>query len=72
MTRILMSEAAYAAIGESGSVEEQRDDAARNGQAPKGRVAIGLLRPVVEALIAMRQPHEGLSDVIIRYTEVHS
>jgi hypothetical protein len=72
MICILISEAAYAAIGESGSVEERRDDgAARDGQAPKGMVVVWVLRPVVEALNAMRQPHEGLSEVIVRYAEAH-
>jgi hypothetical protein len=69
MIRILISEAAYAAIGGS-AVEEQRQCGAnRYGAAPAGMVAIFLPIPVVEALGAMRQPGESMSDVVIRFVE---
>jgi hypothetical protein len=62
MVKITISQAAFAAIAATlpGNV------AIEPGRAPDGCIGIWLDRSVVDELNALRQPHEGLSEVILR------
>lgn len=71
MIRILITEAAFNAIG-GGDLEAQRlCGAERYGVPSEGMVPVFLPIPVIEALEQMRQPGEGWSGTIIRYAEAH-
>jgi hypothetical protein len=66
MIRILITEAAFAAIG-GGDPDAQRESGAqRYGHAPKGFLPIWLAPEVVEGLARQRGPGESYSDVILR------
>jgi hypothetical protein len=70
MTRILITDAAYAAIGGTDLATQRAEDGSgRYGSAPEGKVAVWLPKPVLEALRAARGQGESLSDVIVRFAE---
>jgi hypothetical protein len=62
MVKILISAAAFQAIAATlpGNVAVEPE------RAPDGSIGIWLDRRVVERLNCIREPHEGLSDVILR------
>ena len=66
MIRILISEAAYAALGGDDLVAQRTVGVNRYGAAPEGMVPVFLATPVVDALNAGRGPGETTSDVILR------
>lgn len=67
MIRILISDAAYAAIaGRAPSADDRQSGAGRYGPAPAGFAAIWLLPAVIELLRASQQPSETYSDTILR------
>lgn len=67
MIRILITDAAFAAIaGRGPSADDRQSGAGRYGHAPAGFAAIWLLTPVIEALRAAREPSESYSDTIVR------
>jgi hypothetical protein len=70
MIRILISHAAFAAIGGTDpALQKARDGSGRYGAVPEGQVAIWLAKPVLEALRAARGQAESYSDVIIRFVK---
>jgi len=67
MIRILITDAAFAAIaGRDPTADDRQSGAGRYGAAPAGYAAISLLTPVLEALSAAREPSETHSDTILR------
>lgn len=70
MIRILVTEAAFAAIGGTDPASQTAaDGSGRYGSAPQGQVAVWLATPVLEALQAARGPAETYSDVIVRLAQ---
>jgi hypothetical protein len=67
VTRITITEEAFAAIGGTDAASQRAaDGSGRYGSAPEGQVAVWLATPVLEALRAARGPSESYSAAIIR------
>ena len=70
MTRILITEAAFFAMGGTDIAAQKADEGAgRYGSAPEGQVAVWLATPVLEALRASRAQAETYSETIIRLAQ---
>jgi hypothetical protein len=70
MIRILISHAAFEALGGTDLASQMAEDGSgRFGSAPEGQVAIWLAKPVLEALRAARAQAETYSETIIRLAE---
>jgi hypothetical protein len=68
--RILITTAAFAALGGTDAAAQRAEDGSgRYGAAPEGQVAIWLEKPVLEALRAARGQGESLSDTILRLAD---